>query len=300
MQGCAGSRYLDLISEGTSYRARVFDSLRGRDWKYLGQNFLVLLTRSSRPIFTLIAASLMLSAAAHATPLFEEMVTQFEKIYGIQLVADQEKFPVDGTGGTITGTNTGKNNGDMVLYFLRKEFAKYPADLVRRSGVKRIALCRDLKSGSTRIAGVAVEANATIYVDSTASVGNESHRRRTLHHEFFHFLDYTRGGDVMHNEPWETINRGTVSYGSAPPPMKPGQYDWASHPALGFISDYSLKALPEDRAEVFAGMMTNNLKLRLLVQSDQKLAAKVAIIRGELVHFCPEVNDAFWSGIAKF
>ena len=187
-----------------------------------------------------------------------------------------------------------------MLYFLRKEFAKYPADLVRRSGVKRIALCRDLKSGETRIAGVAVEANATIYVDSTASVGNESHRRRTLHHEFFHFLDYTRDGDVTRNEPWETINRGTVSYGSAPPPMKPGQYDWASHPALGFISDYSLKALPEDRAELFAGMMTNNLKLRLLVQSDQKLAAKVGLLKAELRHFSPEVNETFWAGIAKF
>ncbi|MEO7599956.1 MAG: hypothetical protein ABIV50_13550 [Opitutus sp.] len=247
-----------------------------------------------------VFCGIVLAASASATPLFDAMRSVFENNYGIQLVADQEQFPVEGTGGTITGRNTGTSNGDMVLYFLRKEFAKYPAELVRRSGVRRIVLCRDLKSGETRIAGVAAEVNATIYFDSTASVGNESHRRRTLHHEFFHFLDYARGGDVMNNDGWEAINRGSVSYGSAPPPMKPGQSDWATHPAPGFISDYSLNALPEDRAELFAGMMTNNLKLRLLVQSDQKLAAKVGQLKTEVQQLCPAMNESFWAEIAKF
>jgi hypothetical protein len=253
--------------------------------------------RWSLSIFTVLGIA---AAATHASPLLDEMNAQYRRDYGIQLVADSEVYPVAGPGETIDAKNTGEKNGDMVLYFLRKEFAKYPAELVRLSGVKRIVLCRGLKIGGARMAGVAVEKNASIYVDSTTEVGDESHRRRTLHHEFFHFLDYAQHTEVMHNSAWEAANPPGVYYGSAPPAAKPGAHNWASHPFTGFLSNYSLKAVPEDRAEIFAGLMTNNLTLRLLLQRDQNLATKVRLLKDELGQFCPRMDAAFWGRIAKF
>lgn len=237
---------------------------------------------------------------ARASQLLDEMNAQYERDYGITIVADGEVYPLEGSSRAIEAQNTGRNNGDMVLYFLRKEFAKYPAALLRRSGIKRIVLCKELKNAGVRIAGVAVERNASIYVDSTTKVGDEAHRRRTLHHELFHFLDFAQHPDVMHNPAWQAANTPGFNYGSTPPAPKPGQRNWASHPVIGILSDYAMKALPEDRAELFAALMTNNLTLRLLVQRDANLATKVKLLKEELGRFCPDVNEAFWTRTAMF
>ena len=126
-----------------------------------------------RSCYRILIVSTWLALSVQASPLLDEMSAQFKRDFGIQIIAEGEPYPVGGAEGTILAQNTGVNNGDMVLSFLRKEFAKYPVELIRQSGVKRIVLCRELRIGSTRIAGVAVERNASIYVDSTTMVGDE-------------------------------------------------------------------------------------------------------------------------------
>ena len=90
---------------------------------------------------------------------------------------------------------------------------------------------------------------------------------------------------------------GRAVYGGAgnPQPVP----NWASHPAPGFVSNYSQKAVPEDRAELFAAIMTNNLTVRLLLQKDAYLAAKLKVLKGELQGYCPQLDDAFWTRTAK-
>lgn len=237
--------------------------------------------------------------AATTSVLFDQMSAQYKKDYDIELVADFETYPVAESGGAIVARNAGPKNVDMVLYFLRKEFAKYPAEAIRASGVKRIVFCRDLKASGNRIAGVALENNGTIYMDSSTEVGDEAHRRRTLHHEFFHFIDYAMHAnrDILDNPAWTAANAPGTAYGSSdngtPVP------NWASHPAPGFVSNYSRKAMPEDRAELFAAMMTNNLTVRLLLQKDSFLSAKLGVLKGELKAFCPQLDEAFWGRTAK-
>lgn len=243
--------------------------------------------------------SVTVTLVAHASPLFDQMSTQLKNELGIQLVAENESYPI--AGGQIDAKNTGERNADMVLYFLRKEIAKYPPELLRKSGVQRIVLCRELKHGTRRVAGLASPSNKSIYVDSTAEIGDEAHRRRTLHHELFHFFDYTQHPkDMASNSEWQKANAPGVNYGSAAPAAKPGRANWASHPAPGFISDYSLSAVPEDRAELFAALMTNNLTLRTLLQRDPFLAKKTQMLKDELQRFCPAADDAFWARAAAF
>ena len=75
--------------------------------------------------------------------------------------------------------------------------------------------------------------------------------------------------------------------------------NWASHPAAGFVSNYAMKAVSEDRAELFAAMMTNNLTVRLLLQKDTFMAAKLAVLKKELNSFCPQMDEAYWVRTAK-
>ncbi len=253
-----------------------------------------------RPLLIALAFGLAAGkAAAAGSALFEQLGAQYRQDYGIELVADLEPFPVAEAGGAIEARNAGAKNADMVLYFLRKEFAKYPAEAIRGSGLKRIVFCRDLKVRGHRVAGVALESNGTIYMDSSTEVGDEAHRRRTLHHEFFHFLDYAMhaGRDLMDNPAWAAANTPGTAYGGAggaqPVP------NWASHPAPGFVSVYALKSVPEDRAELFAAIMTNNLTVRLLLQKDKYLTAKLAVLKDELKVFCPQLDEAFWTRTAK-
>src|SRR5690349_9678892 len=139
----------------------------------------------SRFYFHLLSWILFAQTGIRASQLLDEMNAQYMRDYAITIAADGEGYPL-----ATCPPIDAQNNGDMVLYFLRKEFAKYPAALIRQSGIKRIVLCKELKDSGRWIAGVAVERNASIYVDSTTKVGDEAHRRRTLHHELFHFLDY--------------------------------------------------------------------------------------------------------------
>lgn len=238
-------------------------------------------------------------AAAADSVLFAQMKAQYQRDYGIELVADDEVYPVAESNGAITARNAGVRNVDMVLYFLRKEFAKYPPGFVKLSGLKRIVFCRDLKAHDHRIAGVAVEKNATIYMDSSTEIGDEAHRRRTLHHEFFHFIDYAMHGerDIMDNPAWLAAGAPDATYGGAETAAPAA--NWASHPAAGFVSNYSHKAVPEDRAEVFCAIMTNNLTMRLLLQKDSFLTAKLAVLKDELKAFCPQIDEAFWTKTAK-
>lgn len=252
--------------------------------------------------FIRVTAMLCLVATAKAAPgngLFDQLKAQYLKDYGIELVADAEVYPVAESDGAIDARNSGARNVEMALYFLRKEFAKYPPALIRASGVKRIAFCRDLKSRGTRVAGVALEKNATIYMDSSTEIGDEAHRRRTLHHEFFHFLDYAMhpDQDLGNNPEWAAANAPDAAYGAAASAAPVA--NWASHPAPGFVSSYARQAVPEDRAELFAGLMTNNLTLRLLLQKDSFLAAKLGVLKNELKAFCPQVDEAFWTKTAK-
>jgi hypothetical protein len=239
------------------------------------------------------------SAVAAGSALLEQMRVQYRQDYGIELVADGETFPVAAAGGAIDAQNAGPKNVDMVLYFLRKEFAKYPPEAIRASGLQRIVFCRGLTARGTRIAGVAVENNHTIYMDATTEVGDEAHRRRTLHHEFFHCLDYRMHGEknIFESPQWTQANAPGTTYGT-PDPGAPVA-NWASHPAPGFVSSYARKAVPEDRAELFAGIMTKNLTLRLLLQKDTFLAAKLAVLKAELEAFCPQLDDTFWTRTAK-
>lgn len=250
-----------------------------------------------------LATVLLLSAvglaAAPGSALLEQMKAQYLKDYEIELVADDEVYPIAESDGAITARNSGARNVDMVLYFLRKEFAKYPPEFVKLSGLKRIVFCRDLKSHGTRIAGVAVEKNATIYMDSSTEIGDEPHRRRTLHHEFFHFIDYAMHGerDIRDNRAWVAAGAPGSTYGAAETGAP--ATNWASHPAAGFVSNYARKAVPEDRAEVFCAIMTNNLTMRLLLQKDSFLAGKLDVLKGELKEFCPQIDEAFWAKTAK-
>jgi hypothetical protein len=246
-------------------------------------------------IFVLVVAP----AAAAGSALFEQMSAQYKKDYDVELVADLETYPVAETGGAINARNAGDRNVDMVLYFLRKEFAKYPPELVRLAGLRRIVFCRDLKVKGNRVAGVALSTNGTIYMDSSTEVGDEAHRRRTLHHEFFHFIDYTlhENRDIMDNPAWVRANAPGTSYGGTDNGAPVA--NWASHPAPGFVSNYSRKSVPEDRAELFCAIMTNNLTVRLLLQKDSFLTAKLAVLKEELKGFCPKVDEAFWVKTAK-
>ncbi len=75
--------------------------------------------------FHLLSWILFAQTGIRASQLLDEMNAQYVRDYGITIVADGEVYPL-AAGPSIDAQNTGKNNGDMVLYFLRKEFAKYP------------------------------------------------------------------------------------------------------------------------------------------------------------------------------
>lgn len=237
----------------------------------------------------------LLAVAAHGSPLFDQLKKEYHEKSGVELVAGDEPFPVRTAGDEIKGVNMRQSDLDLYLYMFRKEYGKYPPELLRASGLRRIVFCRDLTYNGRPKSALAIYDNLTIYLDVRSGVHSENFRRKLMHHEFYHMVDFADGG-VGPDAEWAALNPPGFAYGAGDDGA--GSAD-VTHPAPGFTTRYSQVSITEDKAELFSNLMGNDLKLRLLVQQDGFLSAKVRQLKAQLKQFCPQADEAFWARVAK-
>ncbi|HWA09276.1 MAG TPA: hypothetical protein VG838_07505 [Opitutaceae bacterium] len=241
-----------------------------------------------------LAWTLML-AAARGSVLFEQVKKEYADKAGIELLAGGESFPVDTAYGRIDGTNAGANDIDLFLYMFRKEFGKYPPELLKLSGLKRIVFCSDLLRDGARRSGIAVSDSETIYLNVRSGVFSERFRRKLMHHEFFHIIDFASFGFERDTE-WEALNPpGTTYNPAAANAAGHGPSSDVTHPAPGFLTRYSLADSREEKAELFSNLMFNDLQARDFIKRDGVLTLKVELMKARLAKFCPQLDAGFWA-----
>ncbi|MEI6106426.1 MAG: putative zinc-binding metallopeptidase [Opitutae bacterium] len=250
-------------------------------------------------ISLLILTVLLAAGGASGSALFDELKQDYQDRGGVELATGHEPFPVALAAGSITGKNVPNSDIDIYLFLFRKEFGKYPGDLFGLAGLKRVVFCRELGLSGQARAAIGDSETGTLYLDVRSAVYSESYRRKTIHHEFYHLID-TASRDTPGDADWVALNPKGFVYGSATP-ITPGDNKGAqlTHPAPGFVTGYAMTALAEDKAEIFANLMVNDLKLRLLLKQDEFLQTKVARLKKTLQEFCPKADAAFWANVAK-
>jgi hypothetical protein len=251
-----------------------------------------------RTLLLFLLFALMVTGGRAAVP-FDELAQEYRAHGGVELVADGAVFPVKLPAGPLTARNVARVDLDLYLLLFRKEFGKYPAELFPLAGLKRIVFCRELAFKGQMRTAVADPDNGVLYLDVRSGVFPPSYRRKMIHREFYRLID-NASRDGSGDAGWVALNPPGTLYGSGkvyPPGDNPGSV--ISHPTAGFLNVNSLSSVEEDKAEIFANLMVNDLKTRLLLRQDDVLVAKIQLLKQSLQQFCGKADAMFWTRVGK-
>ena len=146
---------------------------------------------------------------------------------------------------------------------------------IKKSGLKQVVICRDLKLNGMACAGVAY--GDCMYLAKGAN-------KRVVFHEIFHIFDPKR-----QNKDWTKLNNSQFQYWGINYPDRPVSTEKRKkisryYHSIGykftadFVSNYAQTSEVEDRAETFAAMVVEGEKFRLRVQKSPVLYKKMQFI----------------------
>ncbi|MBI2901747.1 MAG: hypothetical protein HYY17_16300 [Planctomycetes bacterium] len=219
----------------------------------------------------------------------DDRIRDFSRKFEIQIVLDPSRsLPI----GDVSGEAPARRDAEAFCPMLAREVKKYPDDFFRRVDVGRILLLRDIRFKNPPpgkvLAFAMYHPRFAMVIDVT-----EKQKFATIHHEFFHFLDFvpdysTKDGD------WVALNEKGFRYDSTL---------WAESLAeskvKGFISQYARAGEAEDKAELFACLMMDQKRARVRAQGDAVLARKLARLKEIVREFCPKMDDEHWRSLDR-
>ena len=180
---------------------------------------------------------------------------------------------------------------------------KYPPGLLGAAGLRRVVWCGGFGGPGMApgLGGLFWSDDSSIYLNVIVGKDNAGGRRHTVHHEIFHALDYRRDR-TFRDQAWEAISGSDAYY--RPRLAKAGLMDpsflieGANLGVLerqpGFMTSYAKSKVCEDKAEMFACMMSLPLFVETRMKGEPKIVAKVARIEADLKALCPSVPYGFW------
>lgn len=228
------------------------------------------------------------------------VLQQLSDDYPIQMIGMEPEFPVRTTHGMIEGRAANELALTRYVRWFPDEFRLYPVEAIRRSHLRRVILCAELKfAGQLRTAIPDFEHN-TLYLDIERSSDSRIYQILVFHHELFHVIDYADDYRVYEDDAWAKLNEDDFRYGS-------GGKNAQDNPETsvltdrypGFLNHYSTTGVEEDKAELFANMIVRAKTVERRAESDPVLQTKCDRMRELLHQFCPELDDRFWSAAKK-
>jgi hypothetical protein len=250
------------------------------------------------PLVALLLA--VLAAAGDFEPPEALALEELERRYRIDVVETGEPFPVANPHGAITGAEAPAEARASYAVLLGQELGLYPPAFVKRTRLRRIVLCRDLAFDGQLRAAIPDFGHATLYLDVLRGAEDAHYVRRTIHHEFFHVVDWQDDGALYADAAWSKRNPDGFQYGSGGAHAQD-----ASHMSLwterspGFLSAYAQSGVEEDKAELWSFLLVHPREVAARAQEDELLSAKVAALRTLAVKFSPSADGTFWDGIAR-
>ena len=67
----------------------------------------------------------------------------------------------------------------------------------------------------------------------------------------------------------------------------------------GFLTGYATSAVEEDKAEIFAHLMTDYEAVRKRATTDRVIHKKVLMLKSVLAKFCPDMDETFWDQVSR-
>ena len=169
---------------------------------------------------------------------------------------------------------------------------------MNNSGLKFIMICEELTLEGNKVAGIAPghydQSPGVFYIsanelkDARNDPRVKSLLRHVFHHEFYHIIDSQLTNVIIDNQ-WEKINK--IEYSSV---NISGDLN-LDNSINGFVTQYARNNQNEDKAELFAMLMTKNSDVKQLLNKDEVLFNKAKLLISRLKSISPSINKNFWN-----
>ncbi|MEO7624301.1 MAG: hypothetical protein ABIS48_01865 [Candidatus Saccharimonadales bacterium] len=170
-------------------------------------------------------------------------------------------------------------------------------------GLQKIYLIDKTYQTTYQVGAAYNPTNKFMYYDTTFGDSTYS-RAELIHHEFFHYVDSVRFGDIANTSDvnWTSLNPSGFTYTSTGQSCYQAACPTGEHPLAGFATGYATTLEPEDRAETAAYLMEtdNYTKLTGWQATDAVLASKVTYIKNIYKAFDVTMNDAYFTAIHAY
>jgi hypothetical protein len=166
------------------------------------------------------------------------------------------------------------------------ESVRYGESTIRDFGPRLVILCRNLTVEGHEVGGVTLEPSRTILLNVRGiQPDREEAFRWAIHHEFFHMFDHFLERKAGSRAQWTRLNPEGFAYGGDEilralerTNESPGQRP----DTAGFLTYYSMVSIAEDRADVFAHMMTSSDESKVIAAEDAIIGRKMALLKRDL------------------
>lgn len=206
---------------------------------------------------------------------------------------------------------TTKSDGKLLnafLTLLKEEYQEYPPSFMKAIGIKQILLVKKLSYRGQLRAAIPDMYNEKLYfsIDSLSDRSRDVlYVRHIIHHEIYHMLEEQVYGTAYYQDPaWQKLNDPKFKYGAG------GKFYRSreslaklakTNPYQGFVSNYAMSGIEEDKAEVYGYLMT--VQGRKILNNKQPkdpiLRAKVKKLKADLYALDPNMNQVFWTKLSQ-
>lgn len=169
------------------------------------------------------------------------------------------------------------------IRMVREELEPSPAEIVTKLNVKNLYILDVFTFRGAGVAGQGISwlpQAAFAYGISTfdsAKTASKDFFRRTIHHECFHLMDsrFSGEGGPIHGSNWDSLNEENFLY-KVGKTNAPNQRSFYAENAnrLGFAEPYGMNIATDDRATLYARLMSGDVEFLSRLRRDTILKAK--------------------------
>lgn len=203
----------------------------------------------------------------------------------------------DYKGKDFTCSKTSKDN-DFIVDMIVSQIDLYPFSFLSNAGLNFILIC-----GNLNALGASPEGLAPAHYDQSPGVfmlsvqkikkqidaGQPQIIKHIFHHEYYHVIDSTLTKAVVDDE-WVKINKNPYSSENLKANVNQVLSD-----GKGFVSNYAKNNEFEDKAEIFAYLITKNKEMRNVLTKDVTIFRKAKLMISRMKMLSSEINASFWT-----
>lgn len=228
-----------------------------------------------------------------------ELAKNFESRHGLKLLPtapppqlkDLRITPLPaGAAGAAAAGNARK--AALHLLILDEELARYPAPLLRASGMTAIAFVQQFTLRNS-IAPCYPDYESGVFYWNLGFDAQEEYLRHIVHHELFHAIDERVNGQFMTGDPiWSALNDRKFRYGPGGHIVRESYRSDHADASPGFVSRYAAMSVMEDKADTFGLFMSpsGSAWLQQRRRNDPVLGGKIDYLR-DLVTYYENLPD---------